>query len=72
LGVQFFGIDFRGGTLIEIETTETENLGNLRRSLNSLNLGDVQVQEFGSPKNILILRKTKHISSIVLYEYLVM
>ena len=49
-----FGIDFRGGTLIEIETTETENLGNLRRSLNSLNLGDVQVQEFGSPKNILI------------------
>ena len=49
-----FGIDFRGGTLIEIETTETENLSTLRKSLNSLNLGDVQVQEFGSPKNILI------------------
>ena len=49
-----FGIDFRGGTLIEIETSETENLSTLRKSLNSLDLGDVQVQEFGSPKNILI------------------
>ena len=49
-----FGIDFRGGTLIEIETSETENLSTLRKSLNSLDLGDIQVQEFGSPKNILI------------------
>jgi preprotein translocase SecF subunit len=49
-----FGIDFRGGTLIEIETNEPENLSTLRKSLNSLDLGDVQVQEFGSPKNILI------------------
>ena len=49
-----FGIDFRGGTLIEIETAEAEDLGNIRNSLNSLNLGDVQVQEFGSPKNVLI------------------
>ena len=49
-----FGIDFRGGTLIEIETSETENLSTLRKSLNSLDLGDVQVQEFGSPENILI------------------
>ena len=49
-----FGIDFRGGTLIEIETSEAENLSTLRKSLNSLDLGDVQVQEFGSPKNILI------------------
>jgi len=49
-----FGIDFRGGTLIEIETNEAENLSTLRKSLNSLDLGDVQVQEFGSPKNILI------------------
>jgi len=49
-----FGIDFRGGTLMEIETSEAEDLGQLRATLNSLNLGDIQVQEFGSPKNILI------------------
>ena len=49
-----FGIDFRGGTLIEVETSESENLSNLRSILNSLELGDIQVQEFGSAKNILI------------------
>ena len=49
-----FGIDFRGGTLIEVETSETENLTDLREILNNLDLGDIQVQEFGSKKNILI------------------
>ena len=49
-----FGIDFRGGTLIEVETSESENLSNLRSILNNLDLGDIQVQEFGSAKNILI------------------
>ena len=49
-----FGIDFRGGTLIEVETSEIENLTNLRAVLNNLDLGDIQVQEFGSAKNILI------------------
>ena len=49
-----FGIDFRGGTLIEVETSESENLSNLRSILNNLELGDIQVQEFGSAKNILI------------------
>ena len=49
-----FGIDFRGGTLIEVETSGSENLSNLRSILNNLELGDIQVQEFGSAKNILI------------------
>ena len=49
-----FGIDFRGGTLIEVETSESEKLSNLRSILNNLELGDIQVQEFGSAKNILI------------------
>ena len=49
-----FGIDFRGGTLIEVETSESENLSNLRSILNNLELGDIQVQEFGSAKNILM------------------
>ena len=49
-----FGIDFKGGTLIEIETVEEVDLGEIRSNLNSLSIGDVQVQEFGSTKNILI------------------
>ena len=49
-----FGIDFKGGTLIEIETADEVNLADIRSNLNSLSLGDVQVQEFGSTKNILI------------------
>ena len=49
-----FGIDFKGGTLIEIETEEQVDLGEIRTALSSLSLGDVQVQEFGSSNNILI------------------
>ena len=47
-----FGIDFKGGTLIEIETADEVNLADIRSNLNSLSIGDVQVQEFGSTKNI--------------------
>ena len=49
-----FGIDFKGGTLFEIETEEQVDLGEIRTALSSLSLGDVQVQEFGSSNNILI------------------
>ena len=49
-----FGIDFKGGTLIEIETQNKIEISEVRSSLNTLSLGDVQVQEFGSDKNLLI------------------
>ena len=49
-----FGIDFKGGTLIEIETQNKIEISEVRSSLNSLSLGDIQVQEFGSDKNLLI------------------
>lgn len=48
------GIDFKGGTLIEIETkTETADIGEIRAQLNGLGFGDVQVQEFGKPNAFL-------------------
>ena len=40
-----FGIDFRGGTLIEVETSESQKLSNLRSKLKNIELGDRQVQE---------------------------
>jgi len=50
-----YGIDFRGGTLIEIRNNSgPANLGDLRSRLSGLGLGDVQVQEFGAPEEVLI------------------
>ncbi|MEL6921774.1 MAG: protein translocase subunit SecD, partial [Pseudomonadota bacterium] len=49
------GIDFKGGSLIEVQSkTETADTGAIRLALNELNLGDVQVQEFGTPRDVLI------------------
>ncbi|HEV7254539.1 MAG TPA: protein translocase subunit SecDF [Mesorhizobium sp.] len=49
------GIDFRGGTSIEVQARgETADPGAVRSALGELNLGDVQVQEFGSPRELLI------------------
>ncbi|MGB6426827.1 MAG: protein translocase subunit SecF, partial [Methyloceanibacter sp.] len=50
-----FGIDFVGGTLIEVQTKEsTANLGEIRAKLTGLDLGEVQIQEFGAPNDVLI------------------
>lgn len=49
-----FGIDFKGGTIIEIKTEGPADIGFIRSELSTLNLGDVQVQEFGGSDDILI------------------
>jgi preprotein translocase subunit SecF len=49
-----FGIDFRGGTMIEIGTEGPADIGDIRSRLSALDLGDVQVQEFGAPDDVLI------------------
>lgn len=49
-----FGIDFRGGTLIEISTPEPADISELRQKIGVLDLGEVQIQEFGSPTDVLI------------------
>ena len=49
-----FGIDFKGGSLIEVRSDESINISNVRSRLSLLNLGDVQIQNFGSEKNILV------------------
>lgn len=50
-----YGIDFQGGTLIEVKSKqETADIGDIRARLGDLNLGDVQVQEFGAPNEVLI------------------
>ncbi len=50
-----YGIDFRGGTLIEIQDrTGPADIVRLRTLLGGLGLGDVQIQEFGAPTDFLI------------------
>ena len=50
-----YGIDFRGGTLIEIRNKSGPiDLKSLRSQLGGLGLGDVQIQEFGAPSDVLI------------------
>jgi preprotein translocase subunit SecF len=50
-----FGIDFKGGTLLEIQTkTGPADIAALRAQLGTLNLGDVQLQQFGGPSDVLI------------------
>lgn len=49
------GIDFRGGTLIEVQSrAAAADLSTMRSTLGGLNLGDVQLQEFGGPRDVLI------------------
>lgn len=49
-----FGIDFTGGTLIEIQTKEPADIAALRTGLNTLELGAISIQEFGSADDLLI------------------
>ena len=50
-----FGIDFRGGTLIEMQAKSgTADLEALRKTATSLNLGDVEVQGFGTPADVMM------------------
>ena len=50
-----FGIDFKGGTLIELRSTETKiNVSSLRDNLSQMNLGDISVKNFGNENDFLI------------------
>ena len=50
-----YGIDFTGGTLIEVRSTNGEaDLAKMRSDLDGLGLGDVSLQNFGSAQDVLI------------------
>ena len=54
-----FGIDFRGGTMVEARFENDADLGSIRSLLSDLDLGDVAVQEFGLPTDVLIRVETQ-------------
>ena len=49
-----YGIDFQGGIMIEVRTENAANIGDMRGHLSSLGLGEVALQEFGAPTDVLI------------------
>ena len=50
-----FGIDFKGGTLIELRSNDQKiNVSSLRDNLSQMDLGDVSVKNFGNDKDYLI------------------
>ena len=50
-----FGIDFVGGTLMEVQTKSgPADLAKMRSTIGGLKLGDFQLQEFGAPNDVLI------------------
>ena len=55
-----FGIDFKGGTLIELRSTDTRiNVSSLRDRLSQMDLGDVSVKKFGTETDFLIKFENK-------------
>ena len=56
-----YGVDFKGGTLIELQTKDDQiTISNLRQSLLNMNIGDVSVKEFGSKNDYLIKFEKKN------------
>jgi len=49
-----YGVDFKGGIAIEIQTPQPADFSVLRSNLDALGLGQVQLQQFGSPSDVLI------------------
>lgn len=49
------GIDFKGGSIIEVQSRSgPADIADIRSRLSDLNLGEIQVQEFGEPTDVLI------------------
>ena len=56
-----FGVDFKGGTLIEIRTDQSSSkISLIRDSFNQMNLGDVSVKSFGNETDYIVKFEKKN------------
>jgi preprotein translocase subunit SecF len=64
-----YGIDFKGGTLIELRSSDNNiNVSNLRDNLNQMDLGDVSVKKFGNDQDYLIKFENKNNNKDIIEE----
>jgi len=55
-----FGIDFTGGTLVEVKFDQAPSIADVRKSISPKGYGNAVIQEFGSPEEILIRVQNKN------------
>jgi preprotein translocase subunit SecF len=61
-----FGIDFKGGTLIELRSTDSKiNVSSLRDNLSQMNLGDISIKKFGNDTDFLIKFENNNKKNVV-------
>ncbi len=48
------GVDFTGGTMMEVSYPKTANIDDIRKTLRDIDLEDAQVQNFGTEEDVLI------------------
>ena len=59
-----FGVDFKGGTLIELRVNDKQTkISSLRKSFFNMNLGDINIKKFGTENDFLIKFENKDQSS---------
>ncbi len=49
-----FSVEFTGGTLVEVAYPQAADLGKVREAVDTMKLGEIQVQNFGSSRDVLI------------------
>jgi preprotein translocase SecF subunit len=49
-----YGIDFKGGVLVEVRTPEPADFATMRAALQQAGVGEVALQQFGSPTDVLV------------------
>ncbi len=48
------GVEFTGGTVMELSFSQTADIGKIRQTLEGIKMGDAAVQNFGSSQNVMI------------------
>jgi preprotein translocase subunit SecF len=49
-----YGVDFKGGSLLTVRTEQPAKIDEMRNKLSNLGLGDIELQEFGGPTDVMI------------------
>src|SRR2546427_1119185 len=59
-----YSIEFTGGTLIQVETSQPVGTGKLRAALDAAGIRDAEMQQFGSPTDYVIRARLGHGAAI--------